>query len=39
MVAHDKLPVLDLISDQMRAVLAKSAELAELLTEIETIQP
>lgn len=28
MVAHNKLPVLDLITDQMRAVLDKSAELA-----------
>lgn len=28
MVAHNKLPVLDLISDQMRAVLDTSAELA-----------
>nr|WP_300151411.1 acetyl esterase [Propionicimonas sp.] len=28
MVAHNKLPVLDRISDQMRAVLATSAELA-----------
>ena len=28
MVSHNKLPVLDLITDQMRAVLDKSAELA-----------